>query len=123
MTLAIEGKPLTEKAQRFCEVLVTEGCSNVEAAKKAGYSDKSAHTAAWRLVNDQRVLDTVHQLTKRSLAMSGVRAARKMVELSTGARSERVQMEASKDLLDRAGFSVSEETSVTGIAISIDLSE
>ena len=49
----------------------------------------------------------------------------KMVNLSGGAKSEYVQLEASKDILDRAGFKPPERTQhlLDGdIKISIDLS-
>jgi len=119
----VSDRPLTDKALRFIEHIVSTGCSGAEAAVAVGYAEGSSRTQAYRLLNDQRVLDAMHQATKRKLAVSGVRAAEKMLSLAVGARSERVQMEASKDLLDRGGYGVSNEASVTGISISIDLGD
>jgi len=119
----VSERPLTDRAKRFVEHIVSTGCSGAEAAVAVGYAEGSSRTQAYRLLNDQRVLDAMHQAIKRKLAVSGVRAAEKMLALSIGARSERVQMEASKDLLDRGGYGISNETSLTGISISIDLSE
>jgi phage terminase small subunit len=119
----VTDRPLTDRALRFIEHIVSTGCSGAEAAVAVGYAEGSSRTQAYRLLNDQRVLDAMHQATKRKLAVSGVRAAEKMLSLATGARSERVQMEASKDLLDRGGYGVSNEASVTGISISIDLGD
>jgi|TARA_B110000093_G_C12744947_1_gene315987 hypothetical protein len=66
---------------------------------------------------NQRIADT--------LGMGAVVASRKMIELSSGARSEYVQLEASRDILDRVGLRSPDRVShsIQGdIKINIDLS-
>ena len=51
-------------------------------------------------------------------------AAAKMVRLASGAKSEYVQLEASKDILDRAGFKAPDKhmhLHAGDISVSIDL--
>ena len=59
-----------------------------------------------------------------TLGISAARAASRMVQLATNARSEYVQLEASKDILDRTGFKPPDRTQsvVDGeIQVKIDL--
>tara|TARA_R110001592_G_scaffold73980_1_gene225169 strand:- start:407 stop:610 length:204 start_codon:yes stop_codon:yes gene_type:complete len=59
-----------------------------------------------------------------TVGLGAVSASRKLVELSSDAKSEYVQLEASRDLLDRAGIRAPEriQHDVTGdIKINIDL--
>ena len=67
----------------------------------------------------------MQQVVAQSLGLGAVSASRKMIELSRGARSEYVQLEASRDILDRVGMRVPSKVShnIQGdIKINIDLS-
>ena len=44
-----------------------------------------------------------------TVGLGAVSASRKLVELSSDAKSEYVQLEASKDILDRSGFKAPEK--------------
>ena len=58
------------------------------------------------------------------LGMNATVAAARVINLATGARSEYVQLEASKDILDRAGFKPIDRSQVQvagDIRVSIDL--
>jgi hypothetical protein len=60
-----------------------------------------------------------------TLGLGAVSASRKLIELSGNARSEYVQLEASRDILDRVGMRVPDRVkhSIEGdIKINIDLS-
>ena len=60
-----------------------------------------------------------------TLGLGAVSASRKMIELSSGARSEYVQLEASRDILDRVGMRAPDKVAhnIQGdIKINIDLS-
>ena len=60
----------------------------------------------------------------QTLGLGAVSASRKMIELSSGARSEYVQLEASRDILDRVGLRAPDKVShnIQGdIKINIDL--
>ena len=57
--------------------------------------------------------------------LNATKASNKMLELSSNAKSEYVQLEASKDILDRAGYKPVEKSMslIQGnINVSIDLS-
>jgi hypothetical protein len=59
-----------------------------------------------------------------SIGLHATSAVSRLAKLSSGARSEYVQLEASKDILDRAGFKAPEKQLhlVAGeIKVSIDL--
>jgi hypothetical protein len=61
----------------------------------------------------------------QTLGLGAVSASRKLIDLSSGARSEYVQLEASRDILDRVGMRAPDKVAhnVTGdIKINIDLS-
>jgi len=61
----------------------------------------------------------------QTLGLGAVSASKKLIDLSSGARSEYVQLEASRDILDRVGMRAPDKVAhnVTGdIKINIDLS-
>jgi len=65
------------------------------------------------------------QRRAESLGLNATTAASKLMQLSRGAKSEYVQLEASKDILDRAGFKAPEKhmhLHAGEIKVSIDLS-
>ncbi len=60
-----------------------------------------------------------------TLGLGAVSASRKLIDLSSGARSEYVQLEASRDILDRVGLRAPDKVAhnIQGdIKINIDLS-
>ena len=100
-----------------------------EAAEKAGYSAKGSKEAgrisASRTLRLPKVQTYMQQVVAQSLGLGAVSASRKMIELSSGARSEYVQLEASRDILDRVGLRAPDKVShnIQGdIKINIDLS-
>jgi hypothetical protein len=65
------------------------------------------------------------QRVAETMGVSATIAAAKLVQLARGAKSEYVQLEASKDILDRAGFKAPERhmhMHAGDISVSIDLS-
>ena len=61
----------------------------------------------------------------QTLGLGAVSASRKLIDLSSGARSEYVQLEASRDILDRVGMRAPDKVAhnIQGdIKINIDLS-
>jgi hypothetical protein len=65
------------------------------------------------------------QEVRRKITMGSSKAINKLMTLSAGAKSEYVQLEASKDILDRSGFKAPEKHQhlVAGeLSINIDLS-
>jgi len=120
---------LTEKQKALVDTIVATGCSIKEAAEKAGYlakgSKEAGRISASRTLRLPKVQTYMQQVVAQSLGLGAVSASRKMIELSSGARSEYVQLEASRDILDRVGLRAPDKVShnIQGdIKINIDLS-
>lgn len=102
MTVA---KTLTRKQMALVDTLVAEGCTIKEAAHKAGYADgESGRVTASKALKLPHVQAYMMQAVTESLGVNATYAASKLLKLASGAKSEYVQLEASKDILDRAGF-------------------
>tara|TARA_R100000900_G_scaffold3795_1_gene5218 strand:- start:811 stop:1185 length:375 start_codon:yes stop_codon:yes gene_type:complete len=119
---------LTEKQRNLVDTIVATGCSITEAAKKAGYSTEvskdSARVSASRTLRLPKVQQYMQQRIAQTLGLGAVSASKRLIELSTGARSEYVQLEASRDILDRVGLRTPDKVShnIQGdIKINIDL--
>jgi len=120
---------LTEKQRALVDTIVATGCSITEAAKTAGYSTAiskdSARVSASRTLRLPKVQQYMQQRIAQTLGLGAVSASKRLIELSTGARSEYVQLEASRDILDRVGLRTPDKVShnIQGeIKINIDLS-
>ena len=119
---------LTDKQRALVDTIVATGCSITEAAKKAGYSTEvskdSARVSASRTLRLPKVQQYMQQRIAQTLGLGAVSASKRLIELSTGARSEYVQLEASRDILDRVGLRAPDKVShnIQGdIKINIDL--
>jgi phage terminase small subunit len=119
---------LTDKQRALVDTIVATGCSITEAAKKAGYSTEvskdSARVSASRTLRLPKVQQYMQQRVAQTLGLGAVSASKRLIELSTGARSEYVQLEASRDILDRVGLRAPDKVShnIQGdIKINIDL--
>ena len=106
-------RKLTEKQQKFLDVLFEEAHGNVVQAKKlAGYSE-SQHTA--QIVNALK--EEILERTNMYLAQNGPRAAMAMV----GALHDptelgiKEKMQAAKEVMDRIGIIKSEKVQVESI--------
>ena len=120
---------LTEKQQKLVDTIVTTGCSIKEGAKIAGYSSKGSEEAgrvsASRTLRLPKVQSYMQRSIANTLGLGAVSASRKLIDLSSGARSEYVQLEASRDILDRVGLRAPDKVAhnIQGdIKINIDLS-
>ena len=120
---------LTDKQKALVDTIVATGCSIKEAAEKAGYSTKGSPEAgrvsASRTLRLPKVQSYMQQSIARTLGLGAVSASRKLSDLSSGARSEYVQLEASRDILDRVGLRAPDKVAhnIQGdIKINIDLS-
>ena len=113
MDIQTTERPLTQRATDWCHEFVQNGGMGEQAAIAAGYSAGSARNMAYRNKQDPRCQELVTELTRKSLSMASVSAAAKMVSLMD-ARSERVQLDAAKDLLDRGGYTDRGDVSVLG---------
>jgi|TARA_R110000787_G_scaffold105382_1_gene212785 phage terminase small subunit len=121
----LEQRKLTKKQSSLVDTLVATGCTLREAATQAGYAQgESGRVTASKTVRLPHVQSYMMQRINEQLGMNATVAAARVMNLATGARSEYVQLEASKDILDRAGFKPIDRSQVQvagDIRVSIDL--
>ena len=120
---------LTDKQKALVDTIVATGCSIKDAAEKAGYSTnvskEAGRISASRTLRLPKVQTYMQQVIAQSLGLGAVSASKRLIELSSGARSEYVQLEASRDILDRVGMRAPDKVAhnIQGdIKINIDLS-
>ena len=121
----LEQRKLTKKQSSLVDTLVATGCTLREAATQAGYAEgESGRVTASKTVRLPHVQSYMMQRINEQLGMNATVAAARVINLATGARSEYVQLEASKDILDSAGFKPIDRSQVQvagDIRVSIDL--
>ena len=101
---------LTEKQQKFLDVLFEEAQGDpVQAKKLAGYADSVASTS---VVNS--LTDEIAEVTKKFIAQSSTKAAYTMFSVMSDPTDLGVKekMLAAKDILDRAGFTKTDRVEV-----------
>ena len=101
---------LTEKQQKFLDVLFEEAQGDpVQAKKLAGYADSVASTS---VVNS--LTDEIADVTKKFIAQSSTKAAYTMFSVMSDPTDLGVKekMLAAKDILDRAGFTKTDRVEV-----------
>lgn len=103
-------RKLTEKQQKFLDVLFEEAQGNFVTAKRlAGYSEN---------VYTKHIVDTleeeIYELTKKYISKLGVKAAWSLQEVMTNPTDlgNKEKMAAAKDILDRGGFKPTEKVDV-----------
>jgi len=96
-------RTLTPKQEAFAQAYVANGGKKQQSAIDAGYANESAAVEAHRLLTKTHVLDRIHELTHSAFSALAPTLMDRLVRLATGARSEKVQFDALKDLLDRSG--------------------
>ena len=119
---------LTEKQKSLVDTIVAKGCSIKEAAEIAGYSTKGSPEAgrvsASRTLRLPKVQSYMQSRIAQTLGLGAVSASKRLIDLSSGARSEYVQLEASRDIVDRVGLRAPDRVAhnIQGdIKINIDL--
>jgi phage terminase small subunit len=116
---------ISPKAKNLVDILVSTGCTITEASKLAGYKGNSSRVSASKMLRKPEVQAYMMQEVQRAFGLHSARAVAKLSKLSSDAKSEYVQLEASKDILDRAGFKAPDKHQhlVAGnFSINIDLS-
>ena len=115
---------ISTKARKLVDILVAKGCTITEASKLAGYKGNSSRVSASKMLRKPEVQEYLQQELRRKLALGSTRALTRIESLSQSAKSEYVQLEASKDILDRAGYKSVDQHHhmVAGFQINIDLS-
>jgi phage terminase small subunit len=95
---------LTPKQDAFVDAYVANGGNGSAAAREAGYAESSAHVEANRSLKNPLILQEIYRRTVMAVGAAAPRALQTIVELSSTAKSDYVKLEASRDLLDRAGL-------------------
>ena len=72
MTKSTKTKPLSARRLRFCQNYISAD-TDKEAAIAAGYSEKSAHVAAARLLKDDNVLDEIARRQEEASKRADIR--------------------------------------------------
>lgn len=118
-------RPLTTRQQALVDVMVAEGLNTTQAAKAAGYAEgKAGYVTAAKTLKLPHVQQYMMQRIAEQLGTNAAFAAAKVMKLAGSAKSEYVQLEAAKDILDRAGFKPidRQQVQIAGdIKVSIDL--
>lgn len=117
---------ITEKQKKLVDTLVAKGCSIKQASDEAGYAKgESGRVTASKALKTPHVQQYMMQTISDSMSLNATKALNKIVALSSNAKSEYVSLEASKDILDRAGFKAPDKvmhSHVGNIDVKIDLS-
>tara|TARA_R110001583_G_scaffold130786_1_gene282480 strand:+ start:675 stop:1043 length:369 start_codon:yes stop_codon:yes gene_type:complete len=117
---------LTTKQRDLVDTIVTTGKSIKECSQIVGYAKgESGRVIASKTLRLPHVQRYMVERVANTIGLGAVSASRRLVELSSDAKSEYVQLEASRDILDRAGVRAPERVQhhVAGdIKINIDLS-
>ncbi len=116
---------LTNKQKCLVDTIVALGCSIKEASAKSGYAEgESGRVTASKTLRLPHVQEYMQQVVRQSIGINATIASKRVLDLAQSAKSEYVQLEASKDILDRAGYKPVEKsmTMLQGnISVNIDL--
>lgn len=123
--LLLTQQRITKKQKLLVDTIVANGCSIKKASEIAGYAKGEAgRVTASKTLRLPHVQEYMQQMVRQSIGLNATIASRKVLDLASSAKSEYVQLEASKDILDRAGYKPVEKSMslVQGnISVSIDL--
>ena len=118
-------KELTPRQILFVDTLVATGCTITEASQIAGYAKgDSGRVSASKALRTHKVQQYMQSLVMNSIGLNATKASIRLMQLSESAKSEYVQLEASKDILDRAGYKAPDKhmhLHAGDIKVSIDL--
>jgi phage terminase small subunit len=94
---------LNPQQRAFVEAFIEHGNAQ-KAAKEAGYKATSVHTADLQMLGAPRITFAVTMAARARLARSVPLALNTLDFLAEKAASEKVRLDASKAILDRAGL-------------------
>ena len=92
---------ITKKQMLLVDTIVANGCSIKEASIIAGYSKGDAgRVTASKTLRLPHIQEYMQQRVRESIGLNATIASRKVLDLATNAKSEYVQLESAKDILD-----------------------
>lgn len=103
---------LTRKQKKFADAIL-EGKSGIQAALN-NYDTVKPAVAGSIAYENLKKPQVIAYLEK-----NGIGAATRIVKLSKSAKNQNVQLQANKDILDRAGFKPVEKVQNTNLNISL----
>lgn len=113
---------LTPMQEAFVTNYVANGGNGKKAAIAAGYAKASAHVEASKMLRKPPIVQALGEMTMLQLATHGPGAVARIARLSDRAKSEYVQLEASKDILARLGLTAPTRVHHSGnVSISIEV--
>ena len=125
MNKMLKLRPITTRQRALVEAYVANGGNLTKASQEAGYAaGDSGRVSAQKAMKTTHVQQYMMQVISEQFSRHAPMAVGQLAGLAKGARSEYVQLEASKDLLDRAGFKPIDRSQVQvagDIRVSIDL--
>jgi hypothetical protein len=107
--LSIEERQVRDS--EFVDDFINNGGNATQAAKTVGVSDGSASTVGHRMKN--RLINNIEVAQKEALKGYSSKALNQIQALAESAVSEKVKLDANKDLLDRAGWKPIDKSHVT----------
>ena len=108
---------LTEQRQIFIKEYCALG-DHVEAARRAGYSEKTVANQACKLKRE--LASEIREELTLNFISHAPKALQTLKELAESSTSESVRLQASRDLLDRAGFKPADRHEMIGKQKSVD---
>ena len=97
------------------QIFVKEYCAlgdHVEAARRAGYSEKTVANQACKLKRE--LASEIREELNLNFISHAPKALQTLKELAASSASESVRLQASRDLLDRAGFKPADRHEMIG---------
>ena len=124
--IARMSRQLTPKQEKLVHTIVASGCSITQASQIAGYAKGEAgRVTASKALKQPHVQEYMMKHIQETIGLGATKAVSRILSLSDSAKSEYVQLEASKDILDRAGFKAPDKhmhLHAGDIQVRIDLS-
>ena len=109
--LSIEERQVRDS--EFVDEFINNGGNATQAAKTVGVSEASASTVGYRMKN--RLINNIEVAQKEAPKGYASKALHQIQTLAETAVSEKVKLNANRDLLDRAGWKPVERSEVTEV--------
>ena len=103
---------MNERHRKFLDIYASNGGNGAEAARRVGYTDNggaSIRVTAHRILKKPECVEYLHKLLLEGLTAEAPFAIAAIRHLAEHGTSERVRLEACKELLDRSGFKLAEK--------------
>ena len=113
--LRVVHEKVTDAQAELVEMMLHDGCNPTEAAKRMGRNKSGAYNT----LNKQHVIEYRQSLAMTVLGWDATQAMATMRTLLQD-KSSYVRLEAAKDLLDRAGFSMDGGGKVPNTAVQVN---